>query len=295
MPVDGGQRNANLRSGPGSRRRRRRCPTAGLAFDGVTRRDPLRGPAPAADSVLIAGSHYLPGRQPRRLACAYAESAVQDWVLDRLAKMTGLDLGSDKLIEISRPVTDADLVGDGVDVVMRRRRRAVGHDRRVVADTSPVGADRRVKGILGRPGDRRAMVLDPSTSVKRPKTAPLADARSPTARSSPATCPRWFLHYRMIDVSSIRICAGAEASADLLQPAAQGADAQALTGIHPRTAVLPLTPRLLPQPRPFYQRNRGRRRRAFRRGGRAEQIRRAPQAVNIDVRSLAPAGGRRPW
>ena len=48
-------------------------------------------------------------------------------------EMTGLDLGSDKLIEIAALVTDADLniLGDGVDVVIHADDAAlVGDGRR---------------------------------------------------------------------------------------------------------------------------------------------------------------------
>ncbi|TXB91451.1 DUF853 family protein, partial [Mycobacterium tuberculosis] len=45
---------------------------------------------------------------------------MQDELVWIDCEMTGLDLGSDKLIEIAALVTDADLniLGDGVDVVM---------------------------------------------------------------------------------------------------------------------------------------------------------------------------------
>lgn len=125
--------------------------------------------------------------------------------------MTGLDLGSDKLIEIAALVTDADLniLGDGVDVVIHADDAALSSMIDVVADMhSRSGLTDEVKASTVDLATAEAMVMDYiGNHVKQPKTAPLAGNsiatdRSFIARDMPAL--NAFLHYRMIDVSSIK-------------------------------------------------------------------------------------------
>ncbi|EUA87393.1 oligoribonuclease [Mycobacterium ulcerans str. Harvey] len=125
--------------------------------------------------------------------------------------MTGLDLGPDKLIEIAALVTDADLniLGDGVDVVIRADDAALSSMVDVVADMhSRSGLTEEVRASTVDMATAEAMVLDYiGEHVKQPKTAPLAGNsiatdRSFIARDMPALDA--FLHYRMIDVSSIK-------------------------------------------------------------------------------------------
>jgi oligoribonuclease len=126
-------------------------------------------------------------------------------------EMTGLDLGSDKLIEIAALVTDADLniLGDGVDVVIHADDAALSSMIDVVADMhSRSGLTDEVKASTVDLATAEAMVMDYiGNHVKQPKTAPLAGNsiatdRSFIARDMPAL--NAFLHYRMIDVSSIK-------------------------------------------------------------------------------------------
>jgi oligoribonuclease len=126
-------------------------------------------------------------------------------------EMTGLDLGSDKLIEIAALVTDADLniLGDGVDVVIHADEAAMSSMIDVVAEMhSRSGLTEEVKASTVDIATAEAMVLDYiNKHVKQPKTAPLAGNsiatdRSFIARDMPALDS--FLHYRMIDVSSIK-------------------------------------------------------------------------------------------
>jgi len=126
-------------------------------------------------------------------------------------EMTGLDLGSDKLIEIAALVTDADLniLGDGVDVVIHADDGALGSMIDVVAEMhSRSGLISEVKASSVDLATAETMVLDYiGEHVKQPKTAPLAGNsiatdRSFIARDMPALDS--FLHYRMIDVSSIK-------------------------------------------------------------------------------------------
>jgi oligoribonuclease len=126
-------------------------------------------------------------------------------------EMTGLDLGLDKLIEIAALVTDADLniLGDGVDVVIHADEAALASMIDVVAEMhARSGLIDEVKASTVDLATAEAMVLDyVGTHVKQPKTAPLAGNsiatdRSFIARDMPTLDS--FLHYRMIDVSSIK-------------------------------------------------------------------------------------------
>ncbi|QUR68353.1 oligoribonuclease [Mycobacterium spongiae] len=126
-------------------------------------------------------------------------------------EMTGLDLGSDKLIEIAALVTDADLniLGDGVDVVVHTDDAALASMIDVVADMhARSGLTDEVKASTVDLATAETMVLDYiGEHVKQPKTAPLAGNsiatdRSFIARDMPSLDS--YLHYRMIDVSSIK-------------------------------------------------------------------------------------------
>ncbi|SPM41688.1 Oligoribonuclease (3'-5' exoribonuclease), partial [Mycobacterium numidiamassiliense] len=126
-------------------------------------------------------------------------------------EMTGLDLGSDKLIEIAALVTDADLniLGDGVDVVIHADDAALSSMVDVVtAMHTRSGLIDEVKASTVDLATAEAMVLDYIRKhVKQPKTAPLAGNSIATDRSFIArdmTDLDSFLHYRMIDVSSIK-------------------------------------------------------------------------------------------
>lgn len=125
--------------------------------------------------------------------------------------MTGLNLGSDKLIEIAALVTDADLniLGDGVDVVIHADAAALSSMIDVVAEMhSRSGLVDEVKVSTVDLATAETMVLEYiGEHVKQPKTAPLAGNsiatdRSFIARDMPTLDS--FLHYRMIDVSSIK-------------------------------------------------------------------------------------------
>ena len=125
--------------------------------------------------------------------------------------MTGLDLHSDKLIEIAALVTDADLniLGDGIDVVIHADDAALSSMIEVVAEMhSRSGLIDEVKASAVDVETAEMMVLDYiGAHVKQPKTAPLAGNSIATDRSFIARdMPKLdsFLHYRMIDVSSIK-------------------------------------------------------------------------------------------
>lgn len=153
----------------------------------------------------------MPGGDSRDGSHAPTLSAVQDELVWIDCEMTGLDLGSDKLIEIAALVTDADLniLGDGVDVVMHADDAALSGMIDVVAEMhSRSGLIDEVKASTVDLATAEAMMLDYiNEHVKQPKTAPLAGNSIATdrafiARDMPTLDS--FLHYRMIDVSSIK-------------------------------------------------------------------------------------------
>jgi oligoribonuclease len=126
-------------------------------------------------------------------------------------EMTGLDLGKDKLIEVAALVTDPELkvLGEGVDLVI--------HADDATLDTMPpVVRDMHAKSGLTEEVRRSTISLAEAEEqviayvrefVPNPRTAPLcgnsiATDRGFLARDMPALDS--FLHYRMIDVSSIK-------------------------------------------------------------------------------------------
>ena len=126
-------------------------------------------------------------------------------------EMTGLDLRSDRLIEIAALVTDADLniLGEGVDVVIHTDDAALDNMVEVVAQMHKrSGLIEEVRTSTVDLAGAEAMVMDYIRDhVKNAKTAPLAGNSIATdrgflARDMPALDN--YLHYRMIDVSSIK-------------------------------------------------------------------------------------------
>jgi oligoribonuclease len=126
-------------------------------------------------------------------------------------EMTGLDLKSDRLIEIAVLVTDGELnlLGDGLDVVIHADDAALDGMVDVVATMHrKSGLTEEVRASTVDVPTAEAMVLDYIKGhVKAPNTAPLAGNSIGTdrgfiARDMPALDD--FLHYRMIDVSSIK-------------------------------------------------------------------------------------------
>jgi len=137
--------------------------------------------------------------------------AVRDELVWIDCEMTGLDLKSDRLIEIAALVTDAELnvLGEGVDVVIHADDAALNGMVDVVARMHrSSGLTEEVRASTIDLATAESMVLDYIRShVKAAKTAPLAGNSIATdrgfiARDMPALDD--FLHYRMIDVSSIK-------------------------------------------------------------------------------------------
>ena len=126
-------------------------------------------------------------------------------------EMTGLDLEKDKLIEVAALVTDADLnvLGAGVDVVIHADENALENMPDVVREmhekSGLTEAVRRSTVTLDQAQD---MIMAYITEwVPEPRVAPLcgnsiATDRGFLARDMPILDA--YLHYRMIDVSSVK-------------------------------------------------------------------------------------------
>ncbi|MFE0590524.1 oligoribonuclease [Micromonospora echinospora] len=126
-------------------------------------------------------------------------------------EMTGLDLGRDALIEVAALVTDPDLnvLGDGVDVVIHAdEEKLAGMPEIVRTMHEKSGLTEEVRRSAVTLAEAEDMVLEYVTSfVKDPRTAPLCGNSIATDRGFLARdMPRLdgHLHYRMIDVSSIK-------------------------------------------------------------------------------------------
>ena len=125
-------------------------------------------------------------------------------------EMTGLDLEHDELVEVAALVTDGDLnvLGDGVDVVVKPSAAALEH----MGDF--VRAMHQSSGLLAQLdngmslADAERQVLDYIRSVvPEPRKAPLAGNTIGTDRTFlAAQMPELegHVHYRNVDVSSIK-------------------------------------------------------------------------------------------
>ncbi|GAA4077321.1 oligoribonuclease [Nonomuraea soli] len=125
-------------------------------------------------------------------------------------EMTGLDLGRDALIEVACVVTDSELnqLDAGVDVIIKPPAESLEQMSQVVREMHTAS------GLLPELGEgvtlaeAESLVLDYIRGhVGEPKKAPLCGNsigtdRTFLARDMPAVDA--FLHYRMIDVSSIK-------------------------------------------------------------------------------------------
>ncbi|MFJ6195484.1 oligoribonuclease [Micromonospora sp. NPDC092111] len=126
-------------------------------------------------------------------------------------EMTGLDLGNDALIEVAALVTDPDLnvLGEGVDVVIHADEAALAAMPEIVRTMhGKSGLTEEVRRSTVTLAEAEDMVLEyVSRHVRDPRTAPLCGNSIATDRGFIARdMPRLdaHLHYRMIDVSSIK-------------------------------------------------------------------------------------------
>ena len=126
-------------------------------------------------------------------------------------EMTGLDLGKDKLIEVAALVTDPELrvLGEGVDLVIHADDAALDAMPEIVREMHAKSGltDEVRKSTITMAEAEAAILAYVEQFVPNPRTAPLcgnsiATDRGFLARDMPALDS--YLHYRMIDVSSIK-------------------------------------------------------------------------------------------
>jgi oligoribonuclease len=124
--------------------------------------------------------------------------------------MTGLDLGADALIEVAALVTDFELnvLGDGIDVIVKPPREALDQMDDFVRNmhVSSGLLDELAGGLTLADAEQQvlAYIKEQCPSGSRP---PLAGNTVATDRSFLArdmTELESFLHYRIVDVSSIK-------------------------------------------------------------------------------------------
>jgi oligoribonuclease len=140
---------------------------------------------------------------------------VADKGLDRLVwvdcEMTGLDLRQDALIEIAVLVTDSELrvLDEGVDIVITAPDELLAAMQPVVRDMHAAsGLTEAVRASTTTVAEAEQIVLDHLRKhVPEARTVPLcgnsiATDRAFLARDMPEL--DGFLHYRMVDVSSIK-------------------------------------------------------------------------------------------
>lgn len=138
-------------------------------------------------------------------------STAKDRLVWADCEMTGLDLGRDALIEIAVLVTDGDLnvLGEGVDLVIHAPEAALDGMPEVVAQMhASSGLTDEVRASTVTVQQAEQAVLDYLRAhVAEPRTAPLAGNSIGTDRGFIVRdMPQLdaFLHYRMVDVSSIK-------------------------------------------------------------------------------------------
>jgi oligoribonuclease len=126
-------------------------------------------------------------------------------------EMTGLDLGKDALIEVAALVTGPDLnvLGEGIDLVIHADDAALDAMPEVVREMHAKSGltDEVRRSTVTMAEAEEAVLAYIKQFVPNPRTAPLcgnsiATDRGFLARDMPALDD--FLHYRMIDVSSIK-------------------------------------------------------------------------------------------
>ncbi len=138
-------------------------------------------------------------------------SFVNDVLVWIDCEMTGLDLSRDALIEVAALVTDPDLnvLGDGVDVVIHAPDAALDGMVEFVRDMhAKSGLTEEVRASAVSMTEAEDMIMDYVTKyVPLPRVAPLCGNSIATDRGFLARDMRRLddhLHYRMIDVSSIK-------------------------------------------------------------------------------------------
>ncbi|MGC5015346.1 oligoribonuclease [Streptosporangium sp. DT93] len=125
-------------------------------------------------------------------------------------EMTGLDLGRDALVEVACVVTDGELnqLDEGVDVVIKPPPESIEQMSDVVREMHTASGLLEALGSGVTLAEAESLVLEYIRGhIKEAKKAPLcgnsiSTDRSFLSRDMPAVDA--FLHYRMIDVSSVK-------------------------------------------------------------------------------------------
>ncbi|GAA4696641.1 oligoribonuclease [Nocardioides conyzicola] len=125
-------------------------------------------------------------------------------------EMTGLDLGADALIEVAALVTDFDLnvLGEGIDIIVKPPPEAIEQMNDFVRDMhEKSGLSRELDhGVTLEEAEERvlAYIKEHCPDGSRPPLAgnTVATDRAFLARDMPTL--ETFLHYRIVDVSSIK-------------------------------------------------------------------------------------------
>ena len=126
-------------------------------------------------------------------------------------EMTGLDLGSDLLIEVAALVTDSELnvLGDGVDIVIGATAEQLERMPEVVREmhsSSGLTEEVLAASVTVREAEEKVLAYLREW-IDEPRKAPLCGNSIGTDRSFLArdmTELDGFLHYRMVDVSSVK-------------------------------------------------------------------------------------------
>jgi oligoribonuclease len=124
--------------------------------------------------------------------------------------MTGLDLANDALVEIACVVTDGNLneIDEGIDLIIKPPAEALDHMPELVREMHTAsGLLHELPGGMTLAEAQDQVLTYVRGHVKEPRKAPLcgnsiATDRAFLARDLPSLDE--FLHYRMIDVSSIK-------------------------------------------------------------------------------------------
>ena len=125
-------------------------------------------------------------------------------------EMTGLDLGADALIEVAALVTDFDLnvLGEGVDVIIKPPAEALDQMIEFVRNMHASSGllEELADGVTLQEAEDQVMayIREHCTSESRPPLAgnTVATDRGFLSRDMPTLDE--FLHYRIVDVSSIK-------------------------------------------------------------------------------------------
>jgi len=140
---------------------------------------------------------------------------MSDGAADRLVwidcEMTGLDLGADLLVEVAALVTDSELnvLGDGVDVVIGATSEQLERMPEVVRDmhASSGLTDAVLASTVTLQDAEQQVLAYVKQHVPEPNKAPLCGNSIATDRGFLARdmseLDSW-LHYRMVDVSSVK-------------------------------------------------------------------------------------------